>query len=155
MGNRVPPRACPGRDVQVDADHAAILDANAAFYRAFAARDVAAMAEVWAREAPVACTHPAWTVITGRADVLKSWQGILRNPDAPAIELRDQTVQRHGDVAVVLCREIVQGNPVEATNVFVREDGAWRMTHHHASGIARFLVSRLSGDADPLAGRRN
>jgi ketosteroid isomerase-like protein len=139
----------------MDADEAAILEANDAFYSAFANRDAAAMADLWAREAPVACTHPAWTVLTGRADVIKSWQGILGNPDAPTIEARNAVVQRHGDVALVLCREIVQGSPMEATNVFVREDGTWRMTHHHASAIARFLTARLEGGADPLADRRN
>lgn len=138
-----------------DSEEAEILEANVAFYRAFADRDVTAMANIWAREAPVACTHPAWTVLTGRADVLKSWEGILTNPDAPSIEVRDVVVQRHGDVAIVLCRELVQGNPIEVTNVFVREDSVWRIIHHHASAIARFLVSRLAGDASPLGDRRN
>ena len=138
-----------------DAEHAAILVANAAFCRAFADRDVAAMAGLWASEAPVACIHPAWTVLTGRADVLKSWEGILTNPDAPSIEVRDPVVQRHGDVAIVLCREIVQGNSMEATNVFVLEGGAWRMTHHHASAIARLLVAREGGAANPFDDRRN
>ena len=138
-----------------DSEQAEILEANVAFYRAFADRDVAAMANIWARKVPVACTHPAWTVFTGRDDVLKSWEGILTNPDAPSIEVRDVVVLRYGDVAIVLCRELVQGNPVEVTNVFVREDNAWRMVHHHASAIARFLVSRLAGDAGPLDDRRN
>ena len=138
-----------------DSEHADVLAANAAFYQAFADRDVPAMAALWASEAPVACIHPAWTVLTGRADVLKSWEGILTNPDAPSIEVRDPVVQRHGDVAIVLCREIVQGNPMEATNVFVREGGAWRMTHHHASAIARLLVAREAGASDPFDHRRN
>jgi hypothetical protein len=38
----------------------AVLDANSAFYRAFAARDVAAMEAVWSGERPVACIHPGW-----------------------------------------------------------------------------------------------
>ncbi len=138
-----------------DSEHADVLAANAAVYQAFADRDVKAMAELWAREAPVACIHPAWTALTGRADVLKSWEGILTNPDAPTIEVREAVVQRHGDVAIVLCRELVQGNPMEATNVFVREDGAWRMTHHHASAIAPFLAARLVGDGNPILDRRN
>ena len=131
-----------------------ILAAHQAFYRAFNERDVDAMAELWARSAPVACTHPAWAVLTGRDKVLSSWRAILTNPDAPSIEVRDEVVHRFEDFAVVLCREIVQGSPVEATNVFAREDGAWRMVHHHASGVAQFVARTLGGD-DPLADRRN
>lgn len=132
----------------------AVLEANAAFYRAFAQRDLAAMDRLWAREAPVACTHPAWTVLTGRAEVLKSWEGILTNPDAPGIEVSDAVAHRLGETAIVLCREIVEGAPVEATNVFVLEGGEWRIAHHHASAIARFLVSR-SVETDPFSDRRN
>ena len=132
----------------------AILEANAAFYRAFAERDLEAMDRLWAREAPVACTHPAWTVLTGRDDVLKSWEGILTNPDAPSIEVQDAVAHRLGDTAIVLCREIVEGAPIEATNVFVLEGGEWRIAHHHASAIARFLVSR-SVETDPFRDRRN
>ncbi len=131
-----------------------VLEANAAFYRAFAERDLEAMDRLWAREAPVACTHPAWPVLTGRDDVLKSWEGILTNPDAPTIEVRDAVAHRLGDTAIVLCREIVQDAPVEATNVFVLEGGEWRIAHHHASAIARFLVSRPV-EADPFRDRRN
>ena len=143
-----------GADGAGDSGDDAVLEANAAFYRAFAERDLEAMDRLWAREAPVACTHPAWTVLTGRDDVLKSWEGILTNPDAPTIEVRDAVAHRLGDTAIVLCREIVEGAPIEATNVFVLEGGEWRIAHHHASAIARFLVSR-SVETDPFRDRRN
>ncbi|HJN60958.1 MAG TPA: nuclear transport factor 2 family protein [Alphaproteobacteria bacterium] len=40
-------------------DEQAVLDANQAFYTAFAGGDMAAMERIWAREAPVCCIHPA------------------------------------------------------------------------------------------------
>ena len=86
--------------------------------------------------------------------MLKSWEGILTNPDAPSIEVRDAVAHRLGETAIVLCREIVEGAPIEATNVFVLEGGEWRIAHHHASAIARFLVSR-SAETDPFRDRRN
>ena len=155
-----------GAEGEQDGGDDAVLEANAAFYRAFADRDLEAMDRIWAREAPVACTHPAWTVLTGREDVLKSWEGILTNPDAPSIEVRDAVAHRLGETAIVLCREIVEGAPIESTsgvsidssirktNVFVLEGGEWRIAHHHASAIARFLVSR-STETDPFRDRRN
>ena len=132
-----------------------VLEANDAFYRAFAERDVSAMRELWARESPVACTHPAWPALIGRDLVLRSWRGILENPDAPSIEHRNAVVHRSGDSAIVLCREIVNGSPLEVTNVFVLEDGNWRLAHHHASGIAPRLTSDVVGSAVPDLDRLN
>ncbi len=134
---------------EIEAD---VLAANAEFYRAFSARDVAAMEAIWAVEAPVACTHPAWPVLRGRRDVLISWRGILENPEAPTVEVRDAVVHAAGDAAIVLCREIVNGSPLEATNVFVRERGAWRIAHHHASGVAPSARgARTTGGDTPSA----
>ena len=50
-------------------DHEAVLFANEAFYQAFAARDLAAMEEVWAHHCPVACIHPGWPPLHGRQAV--------------------------------------------------------------------------------------
>jgi len=36
----------------------------------------------------------------------------------------------------VICRELVGGSPLAATNVFVREDGAWRLLHHQSGPVA-------------------
>ena len=66
-------------------DQDAVLAANLEFYRAFAARDLAAMDALWARRAPVACLHPGWTALKDRDAIIESWAGILSNPDAPRI----------------------------------------------------------------------
>ena len=65
----------------------AVLFANEAFYRAFADRDIAAMEEIWASEAPVACIHPGWSPVIGRERVLASWRAILANPASPGHQL--------------------------------------------------------------------
>ena len=41
----------------------------------------------------------------------------------------------HGNVAIVLCEEELAGGHLAATNVFIKEDGSWRLIHHHASPI--------------------
>lgn len=115
----------------------AILAANEALYSAFASRDMAAMEELWAEEAPVSCTHPGWMPLAGRENVLASWSRILANPDQPRVVAGGAEVHRYGDTAVVLCRELVAGAPLVATNVFTLEGGAWRLVHHHSSGVAR------------------
>ena len=115
----------------------AVLFANEAFYRAFAARDVAAMEDIWARNCPVACIHPGWGPLFGREAVIESWHGILENPESPPVVCHDAKAFVYGNTAFVTCFEALGGGFLIATNVFVREDGAWKMVHHHASGMAR------------------
>ena len=113
-----------------------VLAANQAFYDAFARRDADAMAALWAARAPVACIHPGWGALIGRDEVISSWRAILENPRSPKIRFSDATAHVHGESAFVVCAESVSGSDLIATNVFVREDGAWRMVHHHAGPVA-------------------
>jgi ketosteroid isomerase-like protein len=115
----------------------AVLDANSAFYRAFARRDLAGMESLWATAEPVACVHPGWDPLRGREAVMASWRALLAG-DAPAISCAAASAHVAGDVAWVLCRERIPGAPpVAATNVFVRERGTWRICHHHAGLVAQ------------------
>ena len=118
-----------------DAD--ALLAANLEFYRAFATRDLAAMEAIWARRAPVACLHPGWTVLDERSEIVASWEVILASPQAPRIACYDERVLLYGEIALVLCEEELEGGTLAASNLFVREDGAWRIAHHHAGQIVR------------------
>ena len=123
-------------------DQDAVLAANLEFYRAFAARDLRAMDVLWARQAPVACLHPGWAALKGRDAIIESWTGILSSPDAPRIACFDEQVFLYGDVALVLCEEELAGGTLAASNLFVREDGEWRIAHHHAGQIARRQTGR-------------
>ncbi len=117
-------------------DNDAILAANAAYYRAFSAGDVAAMSRIWAEEG-VSCVHPGWLPLVGRAAVIDSYRHILTSPGRVRIAHRDDTAIVTGDEGRVLCIEIVEGTALlAATNCWRRIDGAWRMTHHQASPIA-------------------
>ena len=113
-----------------------VLDANSAFYRAFAARDVAAMDAVWSCAAPVACVHPGWDALRGREDVMESWRAILAGPSAPDLGCSHAFAQVLGAAALVVCHEHVAGGRLVATNVFVREGDAWTLVHHQASPLA-------------------
>ncbi len=119
-------------------DEAAILAANAAYYRAFAAADFAAMSRLWADD-EVSCIHPGWPVLIGRPAILESYREILRNPNQERIEPRNETVMVAGEEARVLCVEFVGGAALATTNLFKRVNGAWRMTHHQASPVAALV----------------
>ena len=118
------------------AEQKAVLAANAAFYDAFAARDVQGMDELWARRVPVVCIHPGWQPLHGRDAVIESWRQILEGPAPPAIRCSREMVYLLGAAAFVVCHEDVHGAELVATNVFVLEDGSWRMVQHHAGGVA-------------------
>ena len=111
---------CPNSESRTEAEQEALI-ANEGFYRALGASDAGAMENVWARVAPVTCLHPGWTLLSGREAVLESWRTILANPNQPRIVGGGASVTVFGDAALVLCREVVSGSALYATNVFVRE----------------------------------
>jgi ketosteroid isomerase-like protein len=113
----------------------AVLAANLEFYRAFTARDAAAMEALWARDLPVACTHPGWAPLRDRDSVIASWRRLLGTPDSPTVACQDEEVFLYGGFAIVICEEELPGNTLTATNVFAEEDGAWRLVHHHSGPV--------------------
>jgi hypothetical protein len=126
-------------------DEQEVLFANDAFYRAFGDRDFAAMDALWAREVEVACIHPGWGALAGRRAVVESWQSLLANARSPTPQCRAPRAFVHGEAAFVICFEDLAGNYLLATNVFVRERGAWRMVHHQSGPTADRPPERASG----------
>lgn len=111
-------------------DAAAVLRVNAAFYGALARGDADAMETLWAQRHPVVCCHPGALPLVGRAAVMQSWRAVLRQP--PRVECGSPQALLHGEVAIVVCFETFPEGRLAATNAFAREDGVWRMVHHHA-----------------------
>src|SRR5580692_4329846 len=129
------------RDPNRKEAEAAIARANASFYRAFTQGSYEAMADLWARSVPVACVHPGSPAITGRDAVLESWRMILRQPPPLAMRCDRTVVHILGEAAVVIGYEGNGDHPAHlaATNVFVLEEGTWRMVHHHAGPLSRSI----------------
>jgi len=126
-------------------DEISVLEANSAFYRAFAERDLAAMEELWAREVPVACVHPGWDALRGREAVMESWSGILEG-EPPPISCTAASAHVLGAAAFVVCAERIPGGPpLVATNVFVRERRRWRLCHHQAGMVAEPAAAPAPG----------
>jgi ketosteroid isomerase-like protein len=126
---------CRRRSAATMTESDAVLATNLEFYRAFATQDFAAMERLWSRKAMVLCTHPGWLPLTGREAVMESWRNILGNPEAPNVMCHDDIAFLYGAMAVVLCEEELSSGHLAATNVFIKEDGSWRLVHHQASPI--------------------
>jgi len=131
------------------ATEVAVLEANRNFYRVFGAGDFAAMSRLWAERAPIACIHPGLPSLVGRSAVLGSWKRILG--PAARWEMSCRAARAHvlGDSAFVTCLEASGDEPAHlaATNVFVLEDGHWRMVHHQAGPLSQPVPASSSPEA--------
>ena len=114
------------------ADTAAVLFANDAFYLTFQTGDFDAMEAVWSARDEISCIHPGWPPLLGREAVMQSWRAILGNPQQQAVTAHAAVAELHGETAIVICYETVGRFTLAATNVFVREDGAWKLVHHQS-----------------------
>ena len=126
-----------------DEDLAEAEEANARFYRAFEALDLAEMDTVWLHSERAQCIHPGWPLIAGWAAVRHSWETIFANTTEMRFTISDARVGGSAEVAWVTCTENilsqVEGRvsvtSLLATNVFERDAGGWFMVHHHASHV--------------------
>ncbi|MCH2172649.1 nuclear transport factor 2 family protein [Myxococcota bacterium] len=128
-----------------DSREAEVLRANASFYDAFRAGDFEALDAAWARNLPVACIHPGWQILRGRELVMQSWRSILFGGNRPDIHCDDTHCHLLGDFAFVTCLERIGEGALTATNVFAREDSAWRLVHHQAGPLSQVPNDQPSG----------
>lgn len=123
-------------------EETAVAAANLAFYRALEARELSAMDIVWSQSTAASCVHPGWHRLDGWAEIRRSWQNIFASARPWTVGCEDVRVYVHGDFAWVSCVEVIRpfgdtsgeaAARMQATNLFLREDGAWKLLHHHAS----------------------
>ncbi len=120
----------------------AVAAANLAFYRALEVRDLSHMAEVWLQDPSASCIHPGWHRLDGWEEISRSWENIFSNSRPWSVECEDVRIAVAGDLAWVTCVEVIvpfgaeddgDAARMQATNLFGRIQGEWRMVHHHAS----------------------
>lgn len=122
-------------------EEVAVLAANAEFYAAFSAKNLQAMEAVWGGhngDEDVACAHPGFPSIKGRAKVIDSWRSIFRGSKIEVEPTIDCCrLLRGGLSAMVICREkLGDANALTATNVFEKDEhGKWYMVMHQAGPV--------------------
>ena len=123
-------------------DETAVAAANLAFYRALEARSLEDMDEVWLQASSASCVHPGWHRLDGWDEVRRSWENIFVNSRPWTVSCEDTRVGVAGELAWVTCVEVItpfgsedkeDAARMQATNLFARVDGRWRLVHHHAS----------------------
>ena len=124
------------------ADATAVAAANLAFYQALEARDLATMGTVWLQDDSASCVHPGWHRLDGWDEIERSWENIFANSRPWTVSCEDVRIAVAGELAWVTCVEVIvpfgaeEGSDaarMQATNLFGRVDGEWRLLHHHAS----------------------
>jgi uncharacterized protein (TIGR02246 family) len=127
----------------------AVKAVNERFYRALEDYDREAMLNLWAHEPWVSCVHPGWEIRIGWPDVEESWLSIFRSSTRIKVRISDTSIRLEGDCAWVTCTENLSTagdsasvrSRVQATNVFMKHQGHWRIVHHHASPIPEPQIS--------------
>jgi ketosteroid isomerase-like protein len=121
----------------------ALRNANRRFYAAFEAMDIAALEEVWAHEDWVQCVHPGWELLLGWEEVRESYVRIFSNTRRMKMALGAVWIRSEGDIGWVACTEQVTSafadgfddSLVQATNIFMKRDGEWKLVAHHGSPL--------------------
>jgi ketosteroid isomerase-like protein len=120
-----------------------IIAANEGFYKAFNARDLDAMKNVWVSHEKATCIHPGWVPLNGLESIIDSWGGIFKNSGNMDIQITDISVTASEGLAWVSCVEKlytiathgVLASKVFSTNLFQLNEGNWKMIMHHASSL--------------------
>jgi ketosteroid isomerase-like protein len=120
-----------------------IIAANEIFYKAFNARDLDAMKNIWSSHEKVTCVHPGWVPLNGHESIIDSWEGIFKNSGNMDIQITDISVTASESLAWVSCVEKlytidthgVLASKIFSTNLFQLNGGTWKMIMHHASPL--------------------
>jgi ketosteroid isomerase-like protein len=130
-----------------------LREANNGFYRALEVLDLEALDALWLHEGWVRCVHPGWDVLVGWEAVKESYEQIVAGTRWMRVTPTAVQLQVFGDVGLVACTENItsaSGGEVglavaQATNLFKKVGGEWRLFHHHASPAPVYVTQPFSG----------
>ena len=115
--------------------------------------DSGSMMEVWSHGSDVTALHPLGGRETGWREVRASWEQVAQEFSDGQVSLEELVVvPLAADVAYTLGTEHGQaklgdervGIDWRVTNIYRREEGEWKMVHHHTD-VSHALVEVLKG----------
>ena len=124
--------------------------------------DARALSDVWSHRPFVTAMHPLGGRQVGWAEVRKTWEEIARRSSEGKVELKDQLIRLAGEVAYEVGTEHVEARlggqkfaaKIRVTNIYQRETGAWKITHHHTD-MSPAAVWKFSNGPSRRQGRRD
>lgn len=140
---------------------AEVRNASTEFYAALnrmANGDAGSLSDVWSHGDRVTAMHPIGGRQIGWDAVRESFEQVAGVAADGDIRLEDQVIRVYGDTALEVGNErgsfTLGGDPVEidhrVTNVYQRDDGAWKIVHHHTDTSPAMLdvLGRMQPPAD-------
>mgnify|MGYP002620459161 CR=1 FL=1 len=117
-------------------------DCEAAFYRAFRAGDLDAMAAIWEAAPDILCVHPGRAPLAGRGPVMDSWRDILGATGGVQVRFDCHGRAQSDGLAVHTGLELIGASGgdqavVTVTNVYGLTGDGWKMRLHHAAPVHR------------------
>jgi len=134
------PAALPATASAREADADGILDIERSIWEAFRKGDLTPIEQYFSEDVSVLEGASAYRM-SGKVDVLRAYRALLKNVKIENYQILDPKVNVHGGTAVLSYYYTeslrTQGMPVtesgKITTVYAREDGEWRVVHHHSS----------------------
>jgi ketosteroid isomerase-like protein len=105
--------------------------------------DAQPLTEIWSHSDSVVTMHPIGGRQVGWNEVWEAWEQVAQASSEGTVQLNDQLIRVAGDVAYEvgvesaefkLGGEKVDGQ-IRVTNIYQREDGAWKVMHHHTDVV--------------------
>ena len=101
--------------------------------------DARPLSEIWSHGSAVTTMHPIGGRQVGWDEVRGSWEQVAQAASDGKVELKDQLIRVAGDLAYEIGVEHAEfklggqmvAGQIRVTNIYQREDGAWKMIHHH------------------------
>ena len=137
-----------------------VRETSAQFYAALnqmANGDASSMPDIWSHSTTVTTLHPIGGREVGWDEVKGPWDQVAQLSAGGQVNLNDQLIQVSGDMAYEVGLEQGQftmaGEQVaidqRVTNIYRRENGAWKIVHHHSDTSPAMLavLSRLQAEA--------
>lgn len=114
------------------------------------AGDASSLADIWSHSPTVTALHPIGDWHVGWDEVWNSFERVAKASTGGQVDITDQLIRVAGDTAYEVGVEradfAIAGDPLtvnsRVTNIYHREDGAWKIVHHHgdkSQGISEAL----------------
>jgi len=143
-----------------------IRDASTQFYAALKRMlngDARALSDVWSHRSFVTAMHPLGGRQVGWAEVRKTWEQIAQRSSEGKVELKDQLICLAGEVAYEVGVEHVEAKlggqivaaKIRVTNIYQREAGAWKITHHHTDMSPALALKFSNGHSRQQGGHED
>ena len=123
-----------------------VRKASTQFYAALSQMlngDAQPLTDIWSHSASVTTMHPIGGRQLGWNEVWESWAQVAEVSSEGKVQLNDQLIRVAGDAAYEIGVESAEfnlagekvGGQIRVTNIYQREAGGWKITHHHADVV--------------------